>query len=215
MKNQERDFYETPSDCSEEEIQRSCEFVKKVKELDDKTIIVKFLNAMKSYRSKSLSYIDLKTKVASILRNHDALLQEFHQLLLLDSPITEKDCNSAKSDVERTVELMKKVEGLGKGLHGAFLNQLVFGGDIVDLVEQLDVILCDHASLKEEFILFLVDSRLLKKPKRGFEAGAEEYKTRLETEEELSSSDEFLNGKYVSKSQYDLDQVKKKRLMQE
>jgi len=53
MKNQERDFYEIPSDCSEEEIQRSCEFVKKVKELDDKTIIVKFFNAMKSYRSKS------------------------------------------------------------------------------------------------------------------------------------------------------------------
>jgi len=85
----------------------------------------------------------------------------------------------------------------------------------VDLVEQLDVILRDHASLKEEFISFLVDSRLLKKRKRGFEAGAEEYKTRLETEEELSSSDELLNGKYVSKSQYDLDQVKKKRLMQE
>ncbi|KAL9292402.1 putative paired amphipathic helix superfamily protein [Arabidopsis thaliana] len=200
MKNQERDFYETPSDCSEEEIQRSCEFVKKVKDLIDLSL---------------LSYIDLKTKVASILRNHDALLQEFHQLLLLDSPITEKDCNSAKSDVERTVELMKKVEGLGKGLHGAFLNKLVFGGDIVDLVEQLDVILRDHASLKEEFISFLIDSRLLKKPKRGFEAGAEEYKTRLETEEELSSSDEFLNGKYVSKSQYDPDQVKKKRLMQE
>ncbi|OAP03685.1 hypothetical protein AXX17_AT3G24750 [Arabidopsis thaliana] len=141
MKNQERDFYEIPSDCSEEEIQRSCDLI-------DLSL---------------LSYIDLKTKVASILRNHDALLQEFHQLLLLDSPITEKDCNSAKSDVERTVELMKKVEGLGKGLHG----------------------------------------------------GAEEYKTRLETEEELSSSDEFLNGKYVSKSQYDPDQVKKKRLMQE
>ncbi|KAL9829755.1 putative paired amphipathic helix superfamily protein [Arabidopsis thaliana] len=147
MKNQERDFYEIPSDCSEEEIQRSCEFVKKVKDLIDLSL---------------LSYIDLKTKVASILRNHDALLQEFHQLLLLDSPITEKDCNSAKSDVERTVELMKKVEGLGKGLHGAFLNQLVFGGDIVDLVEQLDVILRDHASLKEEFISFLIDFRLLK-----------------------------------------------------
>lgn len=156
MKNQEIDFYQTPSDCSDEEIQRSCEFVKKVKELDDKTIIVKFVNAMKSYhyQSKSLSYIDLKTKFASILRNHDVLLQEFYQLLL-DSPITEKNCNSAKSDVERTVEFMNKVEALGKDLHGAFLNLFAFGGDIVTLIEQFDVIFRDHASLKEEFKAFL------------------------------------------------------------
>lgn len=196
MKNQEIDFYQTPSDCSDEEIQRSCEFVKKVKELDDKTIIVKFVNAMKSYhyQSKSLSYIDLKTKVASILRNHDVLLQEFYQLLL-DSPITEKNCNSAKSDVERTVEFMNKVEALGKDLHGAFLNLFAFGGDIVTLIEQFDVIFRDHASLKEEFKAFLIDSRILKNPKRGFEAEVEEsrymapsYKTRLEAEEELSSS---------------------------
>ncbi|CAL9221949.1 unnamed protein product [Arabidopsis halleri] len=207
MKNQERDFYQTPSDCSEEAIQRSCEFMKKVKELDDRTIIVKFFNAMKSYQSKSLSYIDLKTKVASIFHNHDVLLQEFYQLLL-DLPITEKNCNSAKSDIERTVEFLNKVEALGKGLHGAFLNQLVSGGDIVTLIEQLDVIYRDHASLKEEFKAFLIDSRLLKKPERGFEAEVEDrryvmpsYKTRLEAEEELSSSDEFLNGKYVPNGQ--------------
>ncbi|XP_010488331.1 PREDICTED: uncharacterized protein LOC104766195 [Camelina sativa] len=118
---------------------------------------------MKSYQSKSLSYIEVKTKVASILRNHDVLVQEFHQLIS-DLATYEKNCNAAKSDVERTVEFLNKLEGLGKGLHGAFLNALVFGGDIVALVEQLDVILHDHEFLKEEFKAFLIDSRLYKKP---------------------------------------------------
>ncbi|EOA32294.1 hypothetical protein CARUB_v10015556mg [Capsella rubella] len=165
-KTQEISFYETPSDCSEEEIQRSCEFLRKVKELDDKTIFVRFADAVKCYQSKSLSYKYLKTKVAYILRNHDVLLEQFHQLmsdLATKEATKEENRDAVKSDVERTVEFLNKLEATGKGLHGAFLNAFAFDGDIVALVENLDVVLRDHACLKEEFKAFLIDSRLLKK----------------------------------------------------
>ncbi|CAH2052984.1 unnamed protein product [Thlaspi arvense] len=234
--NHEREFYQTPTNCwPEEKIQRVWEFVKKLKTTSDgQRIFHQCVVAMKSYLSGSLTYMDAKQRVFSILRNGESLLEEFHQLL---SDLASLESNStkenAKSDVVRTVEFLNKVEALGEGVYKAFIGALAFPGDIDALVEQLEDILGDDASLKEEFKTFLIDSRLLKKPKRDSEAAAtpvtedDDWSRDKITEgcrhvtpsywirpdaEEGSSSDEVLNGRYFSVGQYDPEKVTKKKI---
>lgn len=85
----------------------------------------------------------------------------------------------------------------------AFIGALAFPGDIEILVEQLDVILRDHTSLKEEFETFLVDSRLLERKREESVEVTPSYQIRPEAEEGSSSSGGVLNEKYYLVSPYD------------
>ncbi|XP_024014948.1 uncharacterized protein LOC18023119 [Eutrema salsugineum] len=219
--NHERDdYYQTRTDFSKEEIQRSCEFLQKLRNLDDdQRIFNQCLDAMKSYKSGSITFVDLRDRVVSILRNRDGLLEEFRQLLSdSSSSSSSRESNSIKEkkpDLQRTVDFLNKLEALGdKSVHRAFFDALWFSGDNEALVEKLDVIFHDHKSLKEEFVTFLIDSRLLK-PKRVLEAAAKPKPITEDTQEEYSCSSDAqrreLNGKYVSIGKYDPEKVVKKK----
>ncbi|VVA93512.1 unnamed protein product [Arabis nemorensis] len=145
--------------------------------MDDKSIFDQYVDAMKSYQSGSLSFSDLKNRIVYILGNHEGLVEEYHQLLsdlasLGGRNSIKEKTESAKSDLERTArEFLNKVEALDKGFCKVFLDAFRSLGGIEVLIEQLDVILRDNPSLKEEFISLLIDSRLLS-PKRDTEEAA-------------------------------------------
>lgn len=203
----------TDDDYWEEEIQRSCEFLKKLYRTVDKNIFTLFAYATTSYQSGSLNNSAFKNRVAFLLRDHDVLLEEFRRLYS-DSPREKK-----KSDVERTVEFINKLEASGENVYKAFVDALWYDGDFEVLIEQL------QEPLKEEFQTFLIDSGFLKRKKRGSEAAAAttlpntpednvtpSYWIRPEAKaEEGSCSHEVLNGKYYSKGRYDPENVGEKK----
>ncbi|VVA98641.1 unnamed protein product [Arabis nemorensis] len=183
LMNQERDFYEIPTDCSEEEIQRGSEFVKRLKTMDDQSIFDQYVDAMKSYQSGSLSFTDLKNRIVYILGNHEGLVEEFHQLL---SDLASLGGRNSIKDLQQTVHVfLNKVEALDKGLYKVFLDAFRSPGGIEALIEQLDAILRDHAPLKEEFITLLIDSRLLN-PKRDTEEEAKPSPEDKQDEQKIS-----------------------------
>ncbi|KAL0899293.1 hypothetical protein Bca101_083254 [Brassica carinata] len=212
---QSRDlFYQTLNDYSDEETQRIFEFMKKLKQADDETCIFKrFCFAIQCYRSGYKTYIAFENHLLSILRDHKGLLDEFHQLKSgFASPVirnNEKKEN-AESDVERTVEFLKKIEALGESVYKAFISASAFSGDMEILIEQLSEILSDNTSLKEEFEAFLVDSRLLKRKREESVEVTPSYQIRPEADVG-SSSDEVLNEKYYLDSSYDPDVASQKR----
>ena len=194
-------FYQSPTDYSDEETQGILEFMKKLKQADDETCMFnRFCCAIECYRSGGGTYISLKNRLLSILRDHKGLLDEFHQLKSsFDFPLI-RNKENVQSDVGRTVGFLKKIEALGESAYKAFIGALAFPGDMEIMVEQLDEILRDHTSLKEEFETFLVDSRLLKR-KRDCVNVTPSYCIRPEVEKG-SSSGPVLNGKYYSGGSY-------------
>ncbi|VVA93017.1 unnamed protein product [Arabis nemorensis] len=223
--SQESEFYQYPTDCSEEEIQLRCEFVKKLKTLDDKRVFEQFVRAVKSYQSGSVTYIDLKNKLVSILRNHQDLLHEV--LSGFASPARNSKNPNTKSDIVRIGVLLNKVQALGETVYKAFIGTVGFSCDIEVMIEQLEEVFRDHTSLKEEFKTILIDSRLLK-PKRRLEAVAKPVTENKRANQKISenvtpsyrirpdyvegsSSHEVLNDKYVLVGGYDPDKVVHKR----
>ncbi|KFK39578.1 hypothetical protein AALP_AA3G262500 [Arabis alpina] len=228
LMNQGRDFYQTPKDTSEEEIQRGCDFVKRLKTMDDKRIFDQYVDAMKSYQSGSLSSTDLKNRIVSILGNHEGLVEEFHQLLSDLASRGGRNSNKAKtqsaeSDRARTVKFLNKVKALDKSLYEEFLNAFRSPGGLGVLVKNCDVVLRDHPLLKEEFITYLIDSRLLKlkhdvkatyipipedkqKIIAEWEQVTPSYYVRPEAEEE-SSSDGVLSDIFMTMGNFDPGRV--------
>ncbi|CAH8381510.1 unnamed protein product [Eruca vesicaria subsp. sativa] len=208
-------FYQTPTDYSEDETQRIFDFMKKLKQADDETRIYnRFCFAIQCYRSGYETYISLENHLLSILRDHQGLRNEFHQLKSgFASPLIRhnKKNENVLSDVERTVGFLKKIEGLGDRVYKAFISALAFFGDTETLIEQLDEILRDHTSLKEEFETFLVDSRLLKRKREESVEVTPSYQIRPEAEKG-SSSGGVLNDKYYLVSPYDPDVASQKRI---
>ncbi|CAA7012835.1 unnamed protein product [Microthlaspi erraticum] len=206
MKNCKRPrTIQTPStdDYSEEEIQRGCKFLRNLYQTVDKKLFRLFAYATESYQSGSLDNTAFKNRVAFLLRDHDVLLEEFRRLYS-DSTREKK---KKKSDVERTVEFINKLEALGENVYKAFVDALWYDGDFEVLIEQL------QEPLREEFKTFLIESGFLKR-KRGLETAAPpntpednvtpSYWIRPEAKAgEGSCSHEVLNGKYYSKGRYD------------
>ncbi|KAJ4875086.1 hypothetical protein Rs2_40104 [Raphanus sativus] len=187
--------YQTLTDYSEEETQRIFEFMVKLKQADDGTgIFNRFCSAIQRYRSGYQTYTRLENSLLSILCDHKGLLDEFHQLKSgFASPVirnneTKKD--NAESDMERTIGFFKKIEALGKSVYKAFISALALSDDIETLMEQLDEIICQDTSLKEEFETFLDGSR----------------------EESVEVTPSYqINEKYYLDSPYDPDVASQKR----
>ncbi|KAL0690291.1 hypothetical protein Bca4012_089969 [Brassica carinata] len=196
-KSQGRDlFYQTPTNCSDEEIQRNIEFLKKLQEADDKTLYRRY----EGY----ITYIQLKRGLVLLLRGHRGLIIEFRQLLsYFASPVrNNSEKENPKSELKRTVAFLHKIEALGESVYKAFMDALGFSGDKEILIEQLSEMLRGHESLKEEFETFLIDNRLLKrKRKRDCVNVTPSYCIRPEVEKG-SSSGPVLNGKYYSGGPY-------------
>ncbi|KAL0742841.1 hypothetical protein Bca4012_084354 [Brassica carinata] len=207
-------FYQTLTDYSDEETQGIFEFMKNLKQADDKTSMFnRFCCAIQCYQSGGITYITLENGLLSILRDHKGLLDEFHQLKSgFASPVIRNNEKKEKgqSDVERTVVFLKKIEALRESVYKAFTSALAFSGDMEILVEQLDEILHYHTSLKQEFETFLVDSRLLKRKREESVEVTPSYQIRPEAEVG-SSSNEVLNEKYYLDSPYDPDKASQKR----
>ncbi|KAL0815909.1 hypothetical protein Bca101_072353 [Brassica carinata] len=169
-------FYQTLTDYSDEETQGILEFMKKLKQADDETCIFnRFCCGIDSYRYGCINYISLKNRLLWILRDHKGLLEEFHQLKVLEE---------------------------NRIVYKAFISAVAFSGDMEILVEQLDEILRDHTPLKEEFETFLVESRLLKHKREESVEDTPSYQIRPEAEVR-SSSDGVFNEKYYLVSPYD------------
>ncbi|KAG2247072.1 hypothetical protein Bca52824_086700 [Brassica carinata] len=200
-KSQGRDlFYQTPTNCSDEEIQRNIEFLKKLQEADDKTLYRRYEGMMQRY----ITYIQLKRGLVLLLRGHRGLIIEFRQLLsYFASPVrNNSEKENPKSELKRTVAFLHKIEALGESVYKAFMDALGFSGDKEILIEQLSEMLRGHESLKEEFETFLIDNRLLKrKRKRDCVNVTPSYCIRPEVEKG-SSSGPVLNGKYYSGGPY-------------
>ncbi|KAG2306667.1 hypothetical protein Bca52824_026415 [Brassica carinata] len=117
-------FYQTLTDYSDEETQGIFEFMKKLKQADDKTSMFnRFCCAIQCYQSGGITYITLENGLLSILRDHKGLLDEFHQLKSgFASPVIRNNEKKEKgqSDVERTVDFLKKIEALGESVYKAF-----------------------------------------------------------------------------------------------
>ncbi|KAG2317359.1 hypothetical protein Bca4012_068256 [Brassica carinata] len=198
QKSQGRDlFYQTPSptNFSEEEIQRNIEFLKKLQEADDKTLYRRYQGMMQRYLSGCITYIQLKRGLVIMLRRHRGLFKEFRQLLLyFDSPPVRKD--NPKAELERTVAFLHKIEALGESVYKAFIGALGSSGDNEVLIEQLGEMLRGDESLKEEFETFLIDNRLLKR-KRDNVSDTPSYWIRPEVEKG-SGSAAVSHGEYYS-----------------
>ncbi|KAH0903901.1 hypothetical protein HID58_043404 [Brassica napus] len=180
-KSQGRDlFYQTPTNCSDEEIQRNIEFLKKLQEADDKTLYRRY----EGY----ITYIQLKRGLVLLLRGHRGLIIEFRQLLsYFASPVrNNSEKENPKSELKRTVAFLHKIEALGESVYKAFMDALGFSGDKEILIEQLSEMLRGHESLKEEFETFLIDNRLLKR-KRDCVNVTPSYCIRPEVEKGSSS----------------------------
>ncbi|CAG7889463.1 unnamed protein product [Brassica rapa] len=199
-KSQGRDlFYQTPTNCSDEEIQRNIEFLKKLQEADDKTLYRRYEGMMQRYLSGYITYIQLKRGLVLLLRRHRALIKEFRQLL--SSPVrNNSEKENPKAELKRTVAFLHKIEALGESVYKAFMDALGFSGDKEILIEQLSEMLRGHESLKEEFQTFLIDNRLLKR-KRDCVNVTPSYCFGPEVEKG-SSSGPVLNGKYFSGGSY-------------
>lgn len=203
-KSQGRDlFYQTPSptNISEEELQRNIEFVKKLQEADDKTLYRRYEGMMQRYLSGSITYIQLKRGLVPLLGRHRGLFKEFRQLLLSFAPPPVRKEN-AKAEFTRTVAFMHKIEALGESVYKAFIDALGSRGDNEVLIEQLREKLRGHESLKEEFETFLIDNRLVKR-KRDNVNDTSLYWPRPEAAKGSSSSGPVLRGKYYSVGSYD------------
>ncbi|CAH8381503.1 unnamed protein product [Eruca vesicaria subsp. sativa] len=212
-------LYQPPTDYSDEESQRILEFMKKLKQadLDEPSLLLvhRFCSAIRLYRSGYATYTNIKNGCLSILHDNQGLLDEFLQLLSsFNSPViirnSEKKEN-AESDLERTVGFLKKIEALGDNVHRAFISAFAFPVDIETLMEQVDEILRDHTSLKEEFRKFLVDSRLLKRKREESVEVTPSYQIRPEAEVG-SSSNGVLNEKYYLDSPFDPEVASKKKI---
>lgn len=210
-KSQGRDlFYQTPTNCSDEEIQRNIEFLKKLQEADDKTLYRRyegmmqrfFFFLMQRYLSGYITYIQLKRGLVLLLRGQRGLIIEFRQLLsYFASPVrNNSEKENPKSELKRTVAFLHKIEALGESVYKAFMDALGFSGDKEILIEQLSEMLRGHESLKEEFETFLIDNRLLKR-KRDCVNVTPSYCIRPEVEKG-SSSGPVLHGKYYSGGSY-------------
>ncbi|KAL0899291.1 hypothetical protein Bca101_083252 [Brassica carinata] len=195
-------FYQTLTDYSDEETQGIFEFMKNLKQADDKTSMFnRFCCAIQCYQSGGITYITLENGLLSILRDHKGLLDEFHQLKSgFASPVIRNNEKKEKgqSDVERTVVFLKKIEALRESVYKAFTSALAFSGDMEILVEQLDEILHYHTSLKQEFETFLVDSRLLKRKREESVEVTPSYQIRPEAEVGSSSNEDALKDPKLS-----------------
>ncbi|KAG5415580.1 hypothetical protein IGI04_003147 [Brassica rapa subsp. trilocularis] len=107
-------FYQTPTNCSDEEIQRNIEFLKKLQEADDKTLYRRYEGMMQRYLSGYITYIQLKRGLVLLLRRHRALIKEFRQLL--SSPVrNNSEKENPKAELKRTVAFLHKIEAEAQG----------------------------------------------------------------------------------------------------
>ncbi|KAF8080711.1 hypothetical protein N665_0926s0011 [Sinapis alba] len=212
-KRQGRDlFYQTPTNCSDEEIQLNIDFLKKLQEADDKTLYHQYVGMMQRYQSGSVTYIQLRIRLVLMLRKHRGLLKEFRQLLSsFASPVRNHHSTkeNPKAELERTVAFLHKIEALGEShVYKAFIDALGFSGDKEILIEQLREMLRGHESLKEEFETFLIDNRFLKRKRDCVNVTPWDW-SRPE-DAKGSSSGSVLNGEYYSAGSYDPEEAVEK-----
>ncbi|KAJ4869581.1 Paired amphipathic helix (PAH2) superfamily protein [Raphanus sativus] len=213
-KSQGRDlFYQTPSptNFSEEEIQRNIEFLKKLQEADDKTLYPGYERMMQRYLSGSITYVQLRRGLFVLLCRDRGLAKELRQLLsYFASPVRNHyKKEDPKYELERSVAFLRKVEALGESVYKAFMDALGFSGDKEVMIEQLREILRGHESLKEELETFLIDNRLLNR-KRDCVNDRPSYWFRPEVEKG-SSSGPVLKWKYNSGGSYRPEDSMEKR----
>ncbi|CAH8361482.1 unnamed protein product [Eruca vesicaria subsp. sativa] len=208
-KSQGRDlFYQTPTNCSDEEIQRISEFLKKLQETDDKKLNRRYVGVTQRYLSDSITYIQLKRELFYTLRRNRDLFKEYRQLLsYFASPArNHSEKENPISELKRSVAFLQKIEALGESVdYKAFIHALAFSGDNEILVEQLREMLRGHESLKEEFETFLIDNRLIKR-KRDAEKGSwvlnekiNRFEGKYMEEDMLPDLDSFLEFEKVVK----------------
>ncbi|VVB15777.1 unnamed protein product [Arabis nemorensis] len=159
-----------PADCSEEEFERGCEFLRKVKEIDNKRkhsgVFLQYIIAMKLYQSGSLNAVDVKKQIATTFRNCDVLLAGFERLLQgLSTGSRRDDVVTNPSNLKRILEFLKMLSSNCRELRGGLIESLVrFEGhaDVEIFKEEVDLLLRDYPCLKEEFRMILVDHGVLR-----------------------------------------------------
>ncbi|AEE76856.1 Paired amphipathic helix [Arabidopsis suecica] len=163
-----------PNDCSQKEFKRALEFVKKVKEIDEKGnhrgIFLRYTTAMKLYYSGSLSEVDLKNRITTIFKNCDVLLDAFDRFLEdSNSSSRQKEVFVDPKNVKRIKEFLKSLRRDCEELCGVLIEAFVRfkeHNDVQILKDDVDLMLRDYPRLKEEFRMILLDHGLIQDEKR-------------------------------------------------
>ncbi|CAH8261646.1 unnamed protein product [Arabidopsis lyrata] len=160
-----------PTSYSREEFERACEFVKKVKEIDEEQnhrgIFTQYVTAMKLYRSGSLNMVEVKNRITTIFKNCDVLLDGFYRIM------KDSDLDSLRDhiviDLKRMVEFLKALRKESERLRLGFLEAFVRFKEHKDgqvLNGEVDLMLRNYPFLKEEFRMILLENGIVQDEKR-------------------------------------------------
>ncbi|EOA33069.1 hypothetical protein CARUB_v10016405mg [Capsella rubella] len=164
-----------PSKFTYEQYERFREFVRKIKEIDEdrnhRGIYLQYATALSLYHSGTLNLADLRTRIKTIFKNCDVLLEAFDQVLkdLETCSRREEIVVVDPKNLDRIKDflktLRKKREGLREGFIEAFVRHTEHK-DVTILKKEVDGVLRGYPNLREEFRMILVDHGLVEDEKR-------------------------------------------------